>query len=294
MVALASQQKERSPVVAELVARAPLIIGALALAIPTLVRLGEQVWSMEIGAHGPIVLATGAWLLWRKWRPMVAAAKPGHRLLTIGAAVASLALYIFGRAYDFISLEAGGLYGFLLTMLYGRVGLKAMLANWFPLFYLGLLLPVPGWVIDEFTAPLKLLVSFLATSAVEPLGIPIVREGVTMTVGAYQLLVEDACSGLNSLIGLIAITLFYIYLLRNASPRYAAFLVLLIVPIAIAANVLRIITLILLTYYFGDAVGQGFLHMTAGMVLFAISLMLMFGIDSAVSGLVHRWRGRTA
>ena len=77
-----------------------------------------------------------------------------------------------------------------------------------------------------------------------------------MTVGPYQLLVEDACSGMNSLIGLIAITLFYIYLLRNASWRYSAFLVALIIPIAIMANVLRIITLILLTYFFGMLWGR--------------------------------------
>lgn len=290
MVAIASPEKRTPSVSPRWIAEAPLIIGALALAVPTFMRLGSQVWSMEIGAHGPIVLATGAWLLWRKWGALTEAAKPGNPVLTSVVTVASLAIYIFGRAYDFISLEAAGLYGFFLAVLHNRFGLAAMLKNWFPLFYLGLLLPAPGWMIDEFTAPLKLLVSYLATAAVEPFGIPIMREGVTMTVGAYQLLVEDACSGLNSLIGLIAITLFYIYLLRNASARYATFLVCLIVPIAIAANVLRIITLILLTYFFGDAVGQGFLHVTAGMVLFAISLTLMFAIDSTVSRLIGRWR----
>ena len=271
-----------------LVPHVPMLLGILVLAVPTFVRLGQQVWTKEIGAHGPIVLATGIWLLWRKWDSMVAQAKPGHPAITIVGMLATLGLYVFGRAYDFISLEAAGLYGFGLALMYDRFGLKTMLSNWFPLFYLGLLLPVPGWVIDEFTAPLKLLVSYVATSIVEPFGIPIVREGVTMTVGPYQLLVEDACSGLNSLIGLIAITMFYIYLLRNASPAYSAFLVCLIIPVAIVANVIRIATLILLTYFFGDAVGQGFLHVTTGLVLFAISLSLMFAIDSLASKLLHR------
>lgn len=261
----------------------PLIIAAAILSIPTFIRLGEQVWSREIGAHGPIVLATGAWLLWRKWGVMTAAAQPGHPALTIAGVIVSLPIYVFGRAYDFISLEALGLYGFALSVLHDRFGLKVLLANWFPLFYLGMLLPVPGWMIDQFTAPLKLLVTTLATSIVSPFDIPIMQEGVTMTVGPYQLLVEDACSGLNSLIGLVAITLFYIYLLRNAGWRYSAFLVCLIIPVAITANVLRIITLILLTYFFGDAVGQGFLHKTAGLFLFAISLSLMFAIDSVAS-----------
>jgi exosortase len=265
----------------------PLILAGVVLGVPTFLRLGDQVWSKEIGAHGPIVLAMGIWLLWRKWGSMTAAAQPGHPALTMIGVVGSLAIYVFGRAYDFMSLEALGLYGFFLSVLHDRFGLRVMLTNWFPLFYLGLLLPVPGWAIDQFTAPLKLLVTTLATSILDPFGIPILQQGVTMTVGPYQLLVEDACSGMNSLIGLIAITMFYIYLLRNASWRYSALLVVLIIPVAIAANVLRIITLVLLTYFFGDAVGQSFLHMTAGLLLFALSLVIMFGLDSVLSRIFH-------
>jgi len=257
-----------------------LLAGFLLLAIPTFIRLGQQVWTKEIGAQGPIVLATGIWLVWRRWDAMLAEAQPGPLWLTLTGVLISLPLYVFGRAYDFMSLEALGLYGFGMSLLHDRFGLKAMLSNWFPLFYLGFLLPAPGWLLDQVTAPLKLLVTTLATAIVEPTGIPIMQQGVTMTVGPYQLLVEDACSGMNSLIGLISITMFYIYLLRNASWRYSAFLVMLIIPIAIAANVMRIIILINLTYFFGDAVGQGFLHVTSGLLLFALSLLIMFGIDS--------------
>lgn len=261
-----------------------LLLAPLALLVgPTFYRLGTQVWSQEFGAHGPIVLATGAWLLWRQMPVMSEQGRRGHQAVSLLGAVAGLAIYIFGRAYDLLSLEAGGLYVFGLALLYDRFGLPAMLRNWFPIFYLSLLLPIPGWMLDEFTAPLKLLVSSLSAAVVMPFGIPLVQEGVTMTVGPYQLLVEDACSGLNSLVGLIAITLFYIYLLRNASWRYSLFLVCLIIPIAILANVIRIVTLILLTYFFGDAVGQGFLHVTAGLFLFALSLLLMFLIDSVAS-----------
>lgn len=262
-----------------------ILLGIVAAGIlaPTMYRLGTQVWSKEFGAHGPIVLATGAWLLWRRTPDMSAEGVRGNTLLTFAVSVGSLATYVFGRAYDLLSLEAGGLYGFFVAVLYDRFGLRTLLRNWFPIFYLGLLLPIPGWMLDEFTAPLKLLVSTMSAGVVLPFGIPLVQEGVTMTVGPYQLLVEDACSGLNSLIGLIAITMFYIYLLRNAGWKYSLFLVTLIIPVAIIANVIRIVILILLTYFFGDAVGQGFLHVTAGLFLFALSLLLMFLIDSVVS-----------
>jgi len=281
MAAVAGDEETRRP----LPSLGVLVLGLVALAVvaPTMYRLGTQVWSKEFGAHGPIVLATGAWLLWRRFPAMTAEGTNGNAFLTFAIAAASLAVYVFGRAYDLLSLEAGGLYGFGLAVLYDRFGLRTMLKNWFPIFYLGLLLPVPGWMLDEFTAPLKLLVSTLAAGVVVPFGVPLVQEGVTMTVGPYQLLVEDACSGLNSLIGLIAITMFYIYLLRNAGWRYSVFLVALIIPVAVVANVIRIVFLILLTYFFGDAVGQGFLHVTAGLFLFALSLLLMFLIDSVVS-----------
>lgn len=277
-----------------LLSRGPWILLAIALAAPTLYRLGVQVWSRDIGAHGPIVLATGLWLVWRKLPSMSEEARPGHIALTTLGVLASLPIYVFGRAYDIISLEAAGMYGFALSLMHDRFGVRTLAKNWFPLFYLALLLPLPGWIIDQFTAPLKLLVSVLSFGVVEPMGIPIVREGVTMTAGPYQLLVEDACSGLNSLIGLIAITLFYIYLLRNAGWRYSLFLLCLIVPVAILANVLRIVTLILLTYHFGDAVGQGFLHVTAGLFLFAVALVLMFAIDNVASRLLRVRSGAPA
>lgn len=277
-----------------LLSRGPWILLAVALSAPTLYRLGVQVWSRDIGAHGPIVLATGLWLVWRKLPSMTEEARPGHIALTTLGVLVSLPIYVFGRAYDVISLEAAGLYGFAMSLMHDRFGVRTLAKNWFPLLYLALLLPLPGWMIDQFTAPLKLLVSVLSFGVVEPMGIPIVREGVTMTAGPYQLLVEDACSGLNSLIGLIAITLFYIYLLRNAGWRYSLFLLCLIIPVAIIANVLRIVTLILLTYNFGDAVGQGFLHVTAGLFLFAVALVLMFAIDNVASRLLRVRSGAPA
>ena len=120
-------------------------------------------------------------------------------------------------------------------------------------------------------------------AALGGVGYPVARVGVTIYVAQYQLLVEDACSGMNSLIGLVAISLFYIYLLRNASWKYSLFLICLVIPIAILANIIRIVILVLLTYFFGNAVAQGFLHETAGMVLFGTSLLLVFVIDNLIS-----------
>lgn len=261
----------------------PLILGFAVLAFPTVKTLGEQVWSREAGAHGPIVLGTGIWLLWRQIPELRSIAIPGKSWLTALVLVLSLAVYVFGRAYDFISFEVAGLYGVGVAMLHAHIGVKAMLKTWFPLFYLAFLIPPPGWLVDGATAPLKLFVSQVTTAGLQALGVPVFREGVTLTVAQYQLLVEDACSGMNSITGLVAISLFYIYLLRNASWRYSLLLVALVIPIAVAANIIRVAILVLLTYFFGDAVAQGFLHMAAGLVLFTSALLLVFLVDNILS-----------
>jgi exosortase len=269
----------------------PLFLGLGALAVPTFLALGKQVWNTVAGAHGPIVLAVGAWLLVRELAAAKGLVKTGSFALALAGAVFSLAVYVFGRAFDFISLEVAGLYGTAVSVLYSRIGMRALLHLWFPVGYLAFLVPPPGWFIDQFTAPLKQFVSWASMTTLSAAGVPVAREGVTIYVAAYRLLVEDACSGLNSLVGLIAVSLLYIYLLRGSNLRYAALLVAATVPIAVLGNILRIMTLILLTYFFGDEVAQGFLHQAAGMFLFAIDLLLVFALDRLLWGILPKsWK----
>jgi len=269
----------------------PLLLGFATLAIPTVSSLSKQVWTRESGAHGPIILATGAWLLWRQAGSFRALQKPGSVWIAGLVLGLSLLLYGFARAFDFISLEMAGLYGAGLAMLYALFGAAAMLKNWFPLFYLGFCLPPPGWFLDRITAPLKQFVSSVATGSLNAAGLPIAREGVTIHIAQYQLLVEDACSGMNSLIGLFAISLLYIYLLRGSSLRYSGILTLFVIPIAIVGNILRIIVLVMLTYYFGEQVAQGFAHFVAGIFLFAVDLLLVFAVDAVLPRFLPKsWR----
>jgi exosortase len=257
----------------------PLILGFAALAIPTAITLGGQTWSTEAGAQGPLVLFTGAWLLWRIAPELRQDAAPGLWPVSAGILVVSLATYVFGRAYDFVTFEAAGAYGAGIAMLHARFGARAMFKHWFPFLYLAFVIPPPEYVLVHLTAPLKQFVSMVSTDWLAVFGLPVAREGVTIFVAQYQLLVEDACSGMNSIIGIIAVSLLYIYLTRGSSWRYSLLLTSFAVPIAIVANILRIMTLILLTYFYGDEVAQGFLHYTAGFFLFALSLLLVFSLD---------------
>jgi exosortase len=136
-------------------------------------------------------------------------------------------------------------------------------------------------------------VSDITTWLLAAVGYPITQVGVTIYIAQYQLLVEDACAGLNSLISLTAVGLFYIYLMHNASWRYSLLLLALLLPIAIAANVVRVIILVLLTYYAGNEVAQGYLHDFAGIVTFVSALLLIFGIDKLLTPIRRRLTPQT-
>ncbi len=103
--------------------------------------------------------------------------------------------------------------------------------------------------------------------------------GVILSVGQYQLLVADACAGLNSMFTLEALGLLYMNLMKYASLTRNVLLAALIIPISFAANIIRVMILVLVTYHFGDEAGQGFVHNFAGMVLFMVGLALMLGCD---------------
>ena len=270
-----------------------LALGLAALTIPTLISLAEQSWSHEFGAYGPIVLVTGLWLLWRQMPEIRHAGEPGNPWLTAPILIIALISYAFGRAFDFLTLETGGVYGAGIAVLQSRLGGKILLKHWFPLVYLAFAIPLPGSVLADLTAPLKQLVSMAATNCLHLFGIPVARQGVTIFVAQYQLLVEDACSGMNSIVGLIAVSLLYIYLMRGSNLVYSLLLTLFVIPIAVAANIFRIMVLILLTYFFGNEVAQGILHFTAGMLLFATALVCVFGVDRLISYVSPRL-GRTA
>ena len=260
----------------------PLLIGLGVLLIPTLIRLAEQVWPLEIGAHGPIVLATGAWLLFHIRGELTALASRPPLLLAWAGFLVAVVFYAFGRPYDLIVFEASGVYLFFLATALIILGFRPIRENLFPFLYLGFLIPIPGWILDQVTSPLRMLVSAVSTGVLEALGYPIDRQGIVIYIAQYKLLVEDACSGMNSLIGLIAVMLFYIYIIHRASIRYTLALGLAIIPIAVIVNIIRVMALILLTYYAGDEVAQGFLHVTTGIVLFAAALGLTILLDTVL------------
>lgn len=265
-----------------------LAIGAVAIFFPTIASLGAGPWSTEAGVHGPLVLATGIWLIFRRGAEIRALARPGALGPAVAAMLVAVVGYAFGRAFDFISIEVASMLLAFGSIAYSFCGAAVLRMMWFPILYLAFMIPIPGSFLDSATQPLKAVVSESVAEVLGALGYPVARVGVTLYVAQYQLLVEDACAGLNSLISLTAIGLFYVYVMRNSNWRYSGLLLMLVIPIAILANCVRVAALVLLTYYFGDAVAQGFLHKFAGMVTFTSALLLIFLIDALMTP-VRSW-----
>lgn len=265
----------------------------LILALPTMYDVARENWSTEQGAHGPIVLATGLWLFVRRWPEIRHRRRPGDARLAVPGFMAAALLYTLARVTGVIEVEGFMMYGLLLVVGYYLFGWGVLRGLWFPIVYMLFIFPPPDTVVAMVTQPLKIGISRTAINLLYGFGYPVAGSGVTINIGQYQLLIAAACAGLNSLISLSAIGLFYIYIRHNANWRYALLLMLAIVPVAIMANFIRVVVLILITYYFGDAAAQGFLHNFSGITMFLFSVLGIFGVDALASPLRRRLaRGR--
>jgi len=157
-----------------------------------------------------------------------------------------------------------------------------------PLVFVITVVPLPGSVVAALTGPLKSGVSVVAEQILHWFDYPIGRAGVTLVIGPYKLLVADACAGLNSIFALEAIGVFYLSLQQYTERSRNVILALLILPISFASNVLRVIALVLITYYFGDEVGQGFVHEFAGIFLMVVATVLTIATDTLLGLTIYR------
>lgn len=264
------------------------IAGLAAILLPTMYDVARLTWTTEQGGHAPIIVATGAWLLWRELKSTHARARPGNVLIGTLALAVCLGLYTVARITGILEIEGLAMYGAILSAFYLLVGGQLLRALWFPIVYLAVALPPPDTLVSLITQPLKIAISESTVSLLHALGYPIASSGVTIQIANYELLVAAACAGLNSIITLSAICLFYVYLRHRSD--FTAFLIvgLLIIPVAVFSNFIRVLSLVLITYYLGEAAAQGFLHDFAGLTVFLVALVSIIGVDSLFTKLRAR------
>jgi len=254
----------------------PLVLSALLLLLyaSMLKHLVLQWWSDADYSHGFLVPLFSGYVLWRtRDRWMSCEVKPSNfgLLVMLGAigllVVGSLGAELFTSRFSLLVLLAG--------MILFLAGWKFLRAVAFPLCFLIFMIPLPVIIYNQITFPLQLLASRFATFLLDLVHVPVLRDGNILILSNYSLEVVEACSGIRSLMALISLAVIYVYFLE---PRRWAQLVLvvLMVPIAIATNAIRIMGAGMMAHRFGPAAAEGFLHEFSGWVIFLVALVLFF------------------
>lgn len=277
---------------ADMMCLGALLLAYLVLFVPSYLDLSRTVWASDEQGHGPIILAVSGWLLYQQRHAVWAVEAKPNFWLGVPLLVLGVFCYAFGRSQSILLFEISAQILLLAAMFSLLLGTAALKAIWFPLFFMLFMVPLPEVLVTALTTPLKSAVSAVASAILYQANYPVGRAGVILTVGPYQLLVADACAGLNSMFTLEALGMLYMKLMNYTSVARNVALAVLLIPIAFAANVVRVMILVLVTYHFGDEAGQGFIHGFAGMVLFMVALMLMLVVDRFLNLKWHRERAQ--
>ena len=246
----------------------------LALYASVIRNLVAQWWTDGDYGHGFFVPLFSGYILWHereRWTKTESKPSNFGFLIMLGAValliVGSLGAESFVSRFSLLVLLAG--------MILFLVGWKMLRAVSFPLAYLAWMIPIPVIIYNQITFPLQLLASRLATAWLELAHVPVLRDGNILIMSNYSLEVVEACSGIRSLVTLMALAVAYGYL---ASPRRSIRYVLVgvMVPIAIFTNAIRIMGAGILAHRFGPTAAEGFLHEFSGWAIFLLALGLMF------------------
>jgi exosortase len=244
------------------------------LYIPTLNHLVRQWWQDPNFSHGFFVPLFSAFVIWQERSRLASLqARPswwGMFFLGLGLCMlilGQMGAELFLARFSFLLVLAG------VTVLF--LGWNFFRALLFPWAFLLLMIPIPGIVFNQITFPLQLLASKVASTTLPWMGVPVLREGNVIVLPAMPLEVADACSGIRSLMSLTTLAVIYGYLME---PRIVVrvLLALASIPIAIAANSLRVVGTGLLVQYWDPDRAQGFFHEFQGWLVFVVSLVMLY------------------
>lgn len=256
------------------------LAGFAALYAPTYMALSGTLWRTDEHSHAPLIAVICVWLFWSQRKAIFTATMPVKSAAVLGWSLfsAGLLLQLVGKSQQVPLLEMASqipLLAGVITLLAGRGGLRQA---WFPLVFLLFMIPLPGVWLDALTSGLKQWVSVACEELLYLAGFPVGRSGVMISIGPYQMLVADACSGLYSMLSLSALGVLLTYLGKPASRLHAAIMLASIIPIALLANLFRVMLLVLVTYYLGDAAGRG-IHAVASPLVFVLAIALLLMTD---------------
>jgi exosortase len=235
-------------------------------------------------SHGFLVVPISIWIVYRCRKDLVYPAETsrlGIALVVMG----SIGLVLGIAASEFFTTRMS------LVMQITGIGLaylgkKNFRKVWFAFFFLLFMVPVPAVIYYQATLPMQLLSTRATAFLLQFIGIPVIREGNIIHLPGYSLEVIEACSGLRSLVTLLALGSLYAWLYMSGKVR-AVLLTLAMIPIAIAANVFRILLTAIGAYTISKNLADTFLHEVSGLLVFISALVMMM-----ILGAILTWLGK--
>lgn len=261
----------------------PLVLLALVfwLYAPILARLTRQWWTDPNFSHGFFVPLFSLYVLWQNRAALreVPSAPSSWGLLLMLFSLCTLILGVFGAELFLARISLIFLLAGMVIFLLGWPMLRAVI---FPLAFLTLMVPIPSIVLNQITFPLQIFASKVSASLLPLLGVPVLREGNVINLPAMPLEVADACSGIRSLLSLTCLAVMYGYLLEKRI-GIRVLLAVASIPIAVAANALRIVGTGLLVQYWDPDKAEGFFHQFSGWLIFVVSLLMLFALHLLIT-----------
>jgi exosortase B len=269
-----------------------LVVAVLAAYTPTALSLIDGPWQTEQEGHGPLIIAASLWLVWQSRERLRSVAISPAPIMGWTSLLSGLVLMFLARLQQgLVTVETFSIIPVIVGCILISTGWSALRILAFPIGFLLFAVPMPDWLIDAATVPLKVFISNVVTNALYAADYPVAQNGVMIMIGTYQLLVKDACSGMNSIFALSAIGVFYAYAFRWSERIRSMILLASIIPITIVANFIRVIALVLIAYYGGPDMLEGIVHDLTGISLFVVAVVLLLLLD-AILGLSGRLIGR--
>jgi len=232
-------------------------------------------------SHGFLIPIVSLYFVYEKRKELSALNRSGNwiglPLFLLGIILlllGNLATEYFTMRFS-ILVVLGGIILFLL----GKEFIKTLL---FPLVFLIFMIPIPSILMGSITFPMQLFASKVAAKFLYLIGIPVLREGNIILLANTSLEVAEACSGIRSLISLLALSVVFAYFSQNTTWK-RILLVLSTFPIAIIANAARVTGTGILAHHYGDKVAQGFFHGFSGWILFVVAFICLFLLGAMLS-----------
>ncbi len=225
-------------------------------------------------SHGFLVPIVSLYLVYERRKQLFTLRPISHWMGFIFLLIGIILFLLGNLATEYFTMRFSLLIviGGMILFLLGKDYFKTLL---FPLAFLILMIPIPSILMDRITFPMQLFASKIAANTLYLIGIPVLREGNVMLLANTSLEVAEACSGIRSLISLLALSVIFAYISQKTIWK-RGLLFLSTFPIAIIANAARVAGTGLLAHSYGDSVAQGFFHGFSGWILFVVAFIFLF------------------